>query len=308
MTRIWVGIVACVAVVAVAPWVGPTPGAEVAEFVIWQLRMPRVAIGAAVGATLGVVGATFQALFGNPLATPSTTGTTAGAALGALVALVLLPTAPRVVLVGLAFIGALAVAVPVAALAARRAARLEDVLLAGVALTLAAGAITTGLQVNADDASTRRAVLWSLGSLAQVGYDGLAWLMPFCAVAIVGSVSQVRSLDALAAGEARAFSQGVDVARVRVWLLGVGALGVAACVAWCGPIAFVGLVVPHLVRLSVGATRRRLVPLSGVVGAAFLVACDTVARSAIPGRDLPVGVLTAAIGAPMLVALVLRRR
>jgi iron complex transport system permease protein len=296
------------AVLAASPWLGPVPPEHAADFVVWQLRVPRVVVGGCVGATLGVVGASFQALFGNPLATPSTTGTTAGAALGALVALVVFPLAPRALLMGLAFAGALAVAMPVAALAARRRARLEDVLLAGVALTLAAGALTTGLQVGADEAATRRAVLWSLGSLSQVGYGSLPWLLPACVVAVVGSLSQVRALDALVAGEERAHSQGVDVRRVRVWLLAVGALGVAATVAACGPIAFVGLVVPHLVRLSIGAPRRLLLPVSGVAGAGFLVGCDTLARLVLPGRELPVGVLTAALGAPLLVVLVLRPR
>jgi ABC-type Fe3+-siderophore transport system permease subunit len=309
--RVALLVVGCVAIVAVAPFVGPTPAPEAASFVLTELRVPRMLVGAEVGACLGVVGAAFQAIFGNPLATPSTTGTTAGAALGALFALVVLPaawTTATPVLAACAFVGALAVALPVASLAASGRARVEDVLLAGVATTLAAGALTTGLQVQADLAATFRAVRWSLGNLAQVGYGGAGLLLPLAGGAVLAVLGRTRALETMVAGEALAFAQGVDVRRVRTELLVAGALGVAACVAWCGPIAFVGLVVPHLVRLSVGPARRLLLPLSAVVGAAYLVACDTLARAVWPGRELPVGVLTAAIGAPLLVALVLRRQ
>lgn len=302
--------VTSVVVLLVAPLIGPLPAPEVASFVLTQLRIPRVLVGAEVGACLGVVGAAFQAIFRNPLATPSTTGTTAGAALGALGALVLLPVAwthATTVVAVCAFVGAVAVAWPVATLASSGRARIEDVLLAGVAMTLAAGALTTGLQVQADQAATFRAVRWSLGSLAQVGYGGAGILLPIVALSLFATLGRTRALQAMVGGEARAFSQGVDVRRVRTEVLFAGALGVAASVAWCGPIAFVGLVVPHLVRLSLGPTRRVLLPMSGLVGAAFLVLCDTVARAAIPGRELPVGVLTAAVGAPLLVFLVLRR-
>ena len=296
------------AIVVVSPWIGPAADPEQWPYILWNLRIPRVLVAATVGACLGIVGAAFQAIFGNPLATPSTTGTTAGAMVGALAVLVFWPSAGPHWLAVMAFAGALAVALPVAGLASHGTRRIEDVLLAGVALTLGAGALTTGLQVQADLATTFRAVRWSLGSLSQVGYAGVTLLAPLCALACAGVLVHTRALESLIAGEALAFSQGVDVARVRTRVLIAGSLGVAAGVAWCGPIAFVGLVVPHLVRLGVGTQRRTVLWLSGVCGAAFLVACDTVARTAWPSTELPVGVLTAAIGAPLLVTLVLRRR
>jgi iron complex transport system permease protein len=117
-----------------------------------------------------------------------------------------------------------------------------------------------------------------------------------------------RALQTFAFGEELAHARGVNVPRLRLLVLGVGSLAVAACVAWCGPIAFVGLIVPHLVRLAVGPSLWRLLPLSLVAGAAFLVVCDAVARSIVPGRELPVGVVTAALGAPTLVVLLLRAR
>ena len=304
-------ILACLGACFAAPFVGGALLGEQGEFIFWQLRVPRTLVGFLVGSTLGLSGAVYQTIFVNPLATPSTVGTTAGAALGAMIAVVLIPTgvaAGLPVIAVAAFLGALIVTLVVAGIAASGRARVNDILLAGIALTLAAGALTTGLQVQADMAATFQAVRWSLGHLSQVGYGGLWVLAPFVVVAHGVLLSQTRALDALVGGESRAHSQGVDVMQVRTLGLAMGALGVGACVAWCGPIAFVGLIVPHMVRLSLGAGRRVLLPMSSLVGGAFLVLCDALARVIIPGRDLPVGVITAALGAPLLVWLVARRR
>jgi iron complex transport system permease protein len=249
-------------------------------------------------------------LFDNPLATPSTVGTTAGAALGALAVLVLLPGGqmglPLVAIA--AFAGALTVTFAIAAIAASGRASMNDVLLAGIAITLATGAVTTGLQFQADMASTFEAVRWSLGHLSQVGYRGVLMISPIALVCGAVLLSQVRALESMLGGEDRAHAQGVDIRRTRTTCLAFGAVAVGACVAWCGPIAFVGLIVPHMVRLSLSASRRILLPMSALVGAAFLVACDSLARWVLPGQDLPVGVVTATIGAPLLVFLVTRRR
>jgi iron complex transport system permease protein len=305
MTR-WV--LGCLGALVIAPWLGaalPDDGG----FVLYQLRVPRVLLASLVGAVLGIVGAGYQAVFDNALATPSTVGTTAGAALGALTALILLPEASTVatpVVALSAFAGASVVTVGITALAAS-GARTEDVLLAGIALTFASSALTAGLQIQADQAATFRAMRWSLGSVKAVGYDGVALLLPFAAVTVALLLSQTRELDAMAAGHERARTQGVDVVRTRTLVLGGGALGVGAATAWCGPIAFVGLVVPHLVRRWLGASRRILLPMSALTGATYLVLADALARSLLAGRDLPVGVLTAAVGAPVLIALVVRR-
>ena len=296
---------------AVGPWIGPQMPAESADFILWQLRVPRVLVGALVGAVLGIVGAAYQTIFGNPLATPSTVGTTAGAVLGALVAVVLLDgglVGGIPVLALAAFLGALAVTLIVAMVASSGRASTSDVLLAGIAITLAASALASGLQFQADMAATFQAVRWSLGHLGQLGFDGLWTLLPFAVVAIVAILSQTRALDAMVAGESLAETQGVDVVRVRTLVLGVGALGVGATVALCGPIAFVGLIVPHLVRLWLTGSRRVLLPMSALVGAALLVLCDGLARVLIEGRELPVGVLTAALGAPLLLWLVVGGR
>ncbi len=309
-TRVLLVSVASVLIVAVSPFIGARLEGEESRFILTQLRVPRSLLGAIVGGSLGLCGAAYQALFDNPLATPSTVGTTAGAALGALAVLVLLPGGqmglPLVAIA--AFAGALAVTFAIAAIAASGRASMNDVLLAGIAITLATGAVTTGLQFQADMASTFEAVRWSLGHLSQVGYRGVLMISPIALVCGAVLLSQVRALESMLGGEDRAYAQGVDIRRTRTTCLAFGAVAVGACVAWCGPIAFVGLIVPHMVRLSLSASRRVLLPMSALVGAAFLVACDSLARWVLPGQDLPVGVVTATIGAPLLVFLVTRRR
>ncbi|HEY6725258.1 MAG TPA: iron ABC transporter permease [Polyangiaceae bacterium] len=295
----------------VAVFAGPSFEGAQGDFVLWQLRVPRVLAGILVGNTLGLVGAAFQALFQNDLATPSTVGTTAGATLGALVALVfggmvgtsILPLATL-----FAFLGAALASLAVALVAVRGYARMGDVLLAGIAVTLASSALSQGVQSVADMRALFAATQWALGQLPQLGYGGIRFLAPIVVASTLLVLSQVRPLQVLSLGEELAHAQGVHVRRVRLIVLLGGALGVAGSVAWCGPIAFVGLIVPHIVRLTTGPELRTLLPLSGVVGAGFLVACDTLARVIWSERELPVGVLTATLGAPALFMLVLRRR
>ena len=311
MFRIVAIIVFSIGTILLAPWFGVLHISELDSFVIWQLRFPRVLNGIVVGATLACAGTAFQALFGNPLATPSTTGTTAGASLGALIAIVLLPASlsyQSVVITIAAFLGAMLISFPLAVLAARARIHMEDVLLAGIGCTLATGAISTGLQFQADMSATYRAVQWSLGSLSQVGYQASYWLLPLCSVSVLGLLSLRRGLDALISGEEHAYSQGVPIIRIRTLTLLFGSLGVGASVAFCGPIAFVGLLVPHLLRLSIGGERRWIMRLSPLFGGSFLVICDAIARTIFSSGEIPVGVITAALGAPMLIGLILLRR
>lgn len=309
--KTWVLMALCVAACLAAPFIGPGFSPDSADFIFWQLRVPRTLMAILVGGTLSLVGAVYQSLFANPLAAPSTVGTTAGATLGALVAIILgarLAPGGLPLITAAAFVGALGVSLVVAAIASGRRVRMNDVVLAGIACSMAAGAIATGLQFSADSAELMAATLWSLGHLPQVGYSGVLLLTPFALVTVVGLLALTRALEAFLAGEEHAESQGVPVRRVRTVAIGLGALGVAACVAWCGPIAFVELIVPHLVRRTLGVSRRVLLPGSVVVGAAFLALCDASARVLLPGRELPVGVVTAALGAPLLVSLVARGR
>jgi iron complex transport system permease protein len=282
-----------------------------ASFVLSELRVPRLLAGILVGGTLGLSGAATQAVFANPLATPSTTGTLAGATLGVLLALVIAPATSvwgfSVALI-CAFLGALIASVIVAVAAFRAHRRTEDVLLVGIAVTLATTALASGVEDLADSRAVLLASRWSLGNLSQVGYSRLAFMAPILMLVWVALLSQIRALQSLVLGDEAAHAHGVEVGRVRAKTLLLVAVGVALSVAWCGPIAFVGLVVPQLVRLGISGAQRVVMPGSLVAGAGLLVFCDAIARLLIPHRELSVGVITAAVGAPALAWLVLRRQ
>lgn len=299
-----------VAIVMATAWVGPSLAGEHGDQILTALRIPRALAGALVGAVLAAAGAVVQVLLQNPLATPSTIGTTAGATLGVLAALVLgsgstlfgFPLLPAA-----AFIGALAVTLVISAVASRNRARTEDVLLAGIALTLATGALASALRLGVDQITSLNALRWSLGSLTVVGFDRIGMLLPFVVITLLGMIWLIRPLEVLISGTERARTRGVEVPRVRTLGLGLASLGVAACVATCGPIAFVGLICPHIVRRIAGAAPRILVPGSILLGAAFLPLCDSIGRVLMDQREIPVGVITAALGAPVLFLLVTRR-
>lgn len=299
----------CVLVTGATVLVGPSLTGPHADFVLYELRIPRMLVGALAGAALGLAGACFQIIFNNPLATPSTVGTLAGATLGAIAALVFgidrelfgLPFTTFA-----AFAGALLTSLAVVAVGRSQRAKMADVLLAGIAVSLAASAIATGVEYVADSRALFAASRWALGHVAQVGYRGVAVLAPIVLITNALLLAQWRGLTSFALGEEVAHAQGVNVRRLRAIVLVAASFAVAAIVAWCGPIAFVGLIVPHAVRLLIGPSVRNLLPLSTLGGAAFLTVCDALSRSLVPGRELPVGVLTAALGAPTLIALIAR--
>lgn len=306
-----VAVLLCMILCGIAPFLGPSATGAQDAFVFWQLRVPRLLVAMMVGGTLSLVGGSFQIIFGNPLASESTIGTISGAALGALLAFLsgatIGPSGLPIVVLG-AFLGALAVTAALTALAAHGRARTNDLLLAGIALSLAASAISSVLQSMATTSASVAAAQWSLGQLVQVGYRGVLLLVPFTTLVLGVLLLRARAFATLAAGEEQAHSQGVDVRRLRAVTLGIGALGVGACVAWCGPIPFVGLIVPHGVRLLFPSHRRFFLPLVALGGATFLAMCDSLARLVFPGREVPVGAVTAIFGAPTLIWLVLRRR
>ena len=230
-------------------------------FIFWKIRFPRIVNGILVGATLAHSWVRFSSpVPKNPLATPSTTGTTAGASLGALVCIVLLPSDWSLLMgfVSAAFVGSLLVSIPLALLSDSSTIRTSDILLAGIGCTLAIGAISTGIQFTADMSETYRAVQWSLGTLSNVGYQSTYTLLIPCIVSTAGIISQSRGLIALTSGEEVAWNQGVDIYSIRRNTLLFAAIGVGTCVAQCGPIAFVGLVVPHIIRLTLGHSGKRV--------------------------------------------------
>ena len=274
-----------------------------AETIIIELRLPRVLMAMAVGVALSLAGATFQGLLRNPLADPYVLGTASGAALGAAIAL-LVPV--HLALLGfgllhlLAFVGAL-LAVAVVYRISRLGAlnSLTAVLLTGYAVgsLLAAGLAMT---MYVSGSNLRQIFFYLLGSFSLASWPQVAVGLPIIAIGSVVILFRARSLNALLLGEDAAAHLGLDVRRERLVLLGAATLITAAAVAMSGLIGFVGLVVPHLMRLVVGPNARLLLPLSAIFGAAFLASADLLAR--IPG-ELPVGIVTALVGAPFFLYL-----
>jgi iron complex transport system permease protein len=283
--------------------VAVTPASDA---IVWDLRIPRVITAAVVGVALAVAGATFQGLLRNPLADPYVLGTASGAGFGAAIALIL-PI--RVValqfglLHALAFVGALASMTVVYRLSRLSAwSGLTNLLLTGYAVgsLLAAG---LAMAMYLSGASLREIFAFLLGGFERASWDRLVLAVPLVAVGSAGILLRARALNGLLLGEEAAAHLGVDVARERVALIALGSLVTAAAVAVSGLIGFVGLVVPHVVRLTMGPNARTVLPLSAVVGAALLVAADLLARLL---GDVPVGVVTAIMGAPFFLFLLRR--
>nr|WP_240617257.1 iron chelate uptake ABC transporter family permease subunit [Nocardioides speluncae] len=281
--------------------------------IIWQLRMPRVLAAAAVGAALGIVGAVLQSLTRNDLADPYLLGVSAGATVGAVSVIVLGVSIAGVVgtaaLTLAAFVGALAALAMVLVLAVGRSGALPPsrAVLAGIIVSQICAAFTSFVVLKSGQQDAPRRVLsWTLGSFGGVRWGHAVLLLVVATVAVVAVLFFSRHLDAFAFGDTAARSLGVPTERVR-WALLVGtALVVATMVAFTGAIGFVGLVVPHIIRLIFGPGHLGLLPLSALGGACLMVLSDTLARSVMPGQEIPVGVITAAIGAPVF-ALLLRR-
>jgi iron complex transport system permease protein len=279
---------------------------DAAETIVMELRLPRVLTSMLVGCALAVAGATYQGLLRNPLADPYVLGTASGAALGAAIA-VIIPVRFVVLefglLHGLAFLGALASIYTVYRLSRISAlAPLTSLLLTGYAVgsLLAAG---LAMAMYLSGAALRQIFIYLLGSFDAATWARFAGAFPIVAVGCVVIILRARSLDGLLLGEQAAIHLGVDVRRERAILLGLASLVTAAAVAISGLIGFVGLVVPHIVRLIVGPSARAVLPISAIGGAALLAYADLVARLL---GDIPVGVVTAVLGAPFFL-LILRR-
>jgi iron complex transport system permease protein len=277
------------------------------------VRVPRALLGFVVGGGLALAGAALQGLFRNPLADPGILGVSSGASLGAVLTIYLgLAARARWTLPVAAFMGAAADAVLVFAVAARRGRGrtfTETLLLVGVAVGALNMSLTTFLlSVSLDSyAVGRQIVYWLLGGLEGRTWDHLLLGAPAVLAGAVAIAAHARELDALLLGEVAAESLGIDVAAVRLRLVVAAALVVGAAVAVAGPIGFVGLLAPHLVRLAVGPAHRALLPLAFVGGGVFLVVADLLARTALAPAEIPVGAVTAALGAPFFLALLLRR-
>jgi len=286
------------------------PDDPLVESTLWVIRFPRIVIGLAVGAALAVAGAVMQAIFGNPLAEPGVVGVSSGAALGAATAIVL--GASAIGLGGIAvfaFLGGLLATLLVYAVS-RAGGRTEVVtlLLTGIAVNAIASAGIAFVLFIADSASREQIVFWQLGSLAGTLWDQVAIVVAVGIVGVALSLVLAKRFDLLALGERNARHLGVNVERLRLVSIVVVALLTGAAVAFTGIISFVGLVVPHLVRMIIGPAHRGLILASAVGGGALLVIADLLTRVLVPGAELPIGMLTSLVGGPFFFWLLYRQR
>ena len=275
--------------------------------IVWQIRVPRLVLAGLVGAALAGSGAAYQGVFRNPLADPYLLGVAAGAGLGATIAIVSgLPTSA---IAPLAFAGAVLAVVAAYGLASLGGARRSGatLILSGVAVAAFFTALQTYLQQQHAD-TIRQVFSWILGRLGTTGWGDVRTLLPYALVSWVVLFAHRRHLDVMAVGEEEASTLGIDPARVRLIVVAGATLGAAAAVAVSGLIAFVGIIVPHIVRMATGPSHRVLLPASLAGGAAFLMVADLVARTVQSGGELPIGVVTAFVGAPFFAFILATRR
>jgi len=277
---------------------------ETSQRIVGQLRLPRIALGAVVGFALGAAGTVMQGFFRNPMADPSIIGVSSGAAVGAVAAIAVpgvLPVGPRTA----AFSGALATAFLVYAIASEGGRTpVATLLLAGVAVQTFLGAVISYLLVMSGE-QLREAVYWLMGNLRASTWSEVEFALPVALLGFLVLLAFARDLNVLLLGETDATHLGVEVERTKRLLLALASVVTAASVAVAGVVGFVGLIVPHMMRLVVGPDHRILLPTSALAGASFLVATDTLARSG--PAEVPVGIVTAALGAPFFLFLLRRR-
>ncbi|OQR64608.1 iron ABC transporter permease [Streptomyces maremycinicus] len=323
------GLVALLLSVAVAVTVGPAdistgevwttvaahlgPGESTStplrDGIVWNLRMPRTLLAAVCGAGLAVCGAVMQSLLRNPLADPFVLGVSSGASTGAVAVVVLGVGGGTVSLSAGAFLGALLSFALVLLLSHTLGGSTDRVVLSGVAAMQLFSALTSFIVLTSADAETTRGVLfWLLGSLAGADWGQVVLCSVVLAVVLVVCLGYARTLDAFAFGDEAAAGLGVRVARTRLVLLSATALLTAVLVSCAGAIGFVGLVLPHATRALTGSGHARLLPVTALTGAVFLVWVDTLARTVLDPQEVPVGVVTSLIGVPAFVAVLYRGR
>jgi iron complex transport system permease protein len=295
------------------PWIGKSMGEIPAgiESIIWQLRLPRVILAAIVGGSLAGAGVVFQGVFRNPMADPYLLGTSAGASLGGAVAILLGIgfSLPGVSGTGvMAFLGGIGAVFLVYGIARTRGRiSTATLLLSGIAVSAFLTAVISLLLLFHRE-NMQRVVFWTMGGLGGARWGSVLSVAPGMLIALVIIACSSRELNILLTGDETAAHLGVAVARVKRRMLVVGALLAGLAVSVSGIIGFVGLIVPHMVRLVVGPDHRRLLPVSFLGGAVFLVIADLLARSLIPPMEIPVGIVTALFGAPFFLFLLIRRK
>ena len=299
-------------VMLASPWLdfSEAGSAEIQQMIIYELRIPRMLFGFIAGSGLALCGMVFQAMFRNPLATPFTLGVASGASLGAAISVY---AGISFTILGLtatslsAFAGALlAISFVYSISRFRFGFSGETLLLTGVAISFFFSSLILFIQYLSNVADSFQIIRWLMGSLTVVGYQELRQLLPFVGLTAIVIIYLSRELNLLMAGDEIASSRGVSVKYVRYALFFVTSLCVGAIVALCGPIGFVGMMVPHICRLIIGEDHRYLIPATLLFGGSFLVICDTLARLIIAPAELPVGVITTLLGGPVFLWLLMR--
>jgi iron complex transport system permease protein len=290
------------------------PTDSIVESTLWVVRFPRIVMALVVGAALAIAGAVMQAIFGNPLAEPGVVGVSSGAALGAALGIVLSGSAVMAALGSsgiavLAFVGGLAATLLVY-FVSRSNGRTEVVtlLLTGIAINAFAGAGLAFLLFAGSAASREQIVFWQLGSLNGTRWQEVGIVAVVTVIGLVVAVALGRRLNILALGERNARHLGINVEALRIGSIVLVALLTGVAVAFCGIIAFVGLVVPHIIRMAIGPAHRALIVASAIGGGALLIYADLLARTLIGGADLPIGMLTSLVGGPFFFFLLYRQR
>ena len=281
------------------------------EAILWEIRLPRVVLGLLTGMALAVAGGAYQGLFKNPLADPYVMGVSSGSALGAAIAIAFLRQAHLTALGPvplLAFAGGLTTVALVYRLAAV-GSRVSPVglVLAGVAVGSLCISLVSLILFFTDQQARDAIIFWMMGGLSGANWLKVYWMIPYLVAGLALLLYHGRELNALLLGEEAALHLGVEVERVKRVILMAGSLLTAATVAFCGSIGFVGLVVPHIVRMLVGPDHRYLLPTSAVLGAVVLVGADTVARSLLSSTEIPVGLVMAMLGGPFFLWLLRQR-
>ncbi|WP_372440442.1 FecCD family ABC transporter permease [Prauserella cavernicola] len=289
--------------------IGESGLSAIRDGIVWNLRLPRTLLAAVCGAGLAVCGAIMQSLLRNPLADPFVLGVSSGASTGAVLVVVLGAGGGVVSMSAGAFLGAVASFAFVLLLSHTLGGTTDRVVLSGVAVMQLFSALTSFVVLTSGDAETTRGVLfWLLGSLSNASWAEVGTCFAVLAATLLVCAGYARSLDAFAFGEDAAATLGVSVARTRLVLLCVTALLTAVLVSSAGAIGFVGLVLPHAARALAGPNHARLLPVTALAGAVFLVWVDTLARTVLDPQEVPVGVVTALIGVPAFVLILYRAR
>jgi len=294
------------------PMVWRAPADSMIWQIWWTIRLPRVLLAILVGSALAVSGATMQGLFRNPLADPGLLGISSGASLALACAIVMPLTLPAALALWwpmlAAFVGSLAVTMVIFLLSRRSRTTLSRLLLAGIAINAICGAAVGVLSWLSNDQQLRQLSLWGMGSLGQAQWSTVSACAALVIPAMLATQWQAKRLNLLQLGDEEAHYLGVNVRQTQRVLLVLSALLVAAAVAVSGVIGFIGLVVPHLIRLCAGGDHRWLLPASALLGAMLLMVADTLARTLVAPAEMPVGLLTSLLGAPWFLWLILRRR